>query len=249
MSTVPPQTLVDRLAGSGGVAARARAGMWQDFVAHSLDAIDQAMRILDMQDLGFDHHAEPTYWRRRTRKVGTIQTKLPEEDSITDVLTRALEHVRERAPAASYLRRNEICFPQQQPRKQQHRLGPHARTTDIQVRSLSRAFLDLRIEAKVLFDTADVAHYCGDKGLLRFSDAEPYTDQPIGMMIGYTLRDDSRWLADIEQASLKNATVRVFEDILVGGRTVRMSISKRQSADDVSVFHILLPFKTDPDCR
>ncbi|WP_454882632.1 hypothetical protein [Sphingomonas oryzagri] len=249
MSSVPPQTLVDRLAGSGGVAARARAGMWQDFLAHSLDAIDKAMRVLDAQGLGFDHHAEPTYWRRRARKVDSVTIRLPEEDSVTDVLTRALEHVRENSPATSYLRRHEICFPQQQPRRQQRRLGPHARTTDIQVRSLSRSFLDLRIEAKVLFDTADVAHYCGEKGLLRFSDAEPYTDQPIGMMIGYSLRDDARWLSDIEQTSSMSVMVKSFEDVLVGERIVRMSISTRQSADDVSVVHLLLPFRTDPDCR
>lgn len=249
MSTAPPPTLADRIARGGGLAARMRANMWQDFVAHSLDAIDQAMRVLDTLGLGFDHEAEPTYWRRRTRKVNAVMTKLPEEDAITDVLTRALEHVRENSPATSFLRRNEICFPQQQPRKQQRRLGPHARTTDIQVRSLSRSFLDLRIEAKVLFDTADVAHYCGDKGLLRFSDVEPYTDQPIGMMIGYSLRDDARWLLDIERRSLRRAEVKSFEDVLVGGRTARISISTRQSSAEVGVLHLLLPFRTSPDCR
>ena len=249
MSTEPPQTLADRLAGSGGLTARMRANMWQDFVAHSLDAIDQAMRVLDALELGFDYEAEPTYWRRRTRKVNAVATKLPEEDSITDVLTRALEHVRENSPPTSYLRRNEICFPQQQPRKQQRRLGPHARTTDIQVRSLSRSFLDLRIEAKVLFDTADVAHYCGEKGLLRFSDIDPYTDQPIGMMIGYSLRDEARWLPDIERVSSTNVAVKTFEDVLVSGRTIRMSMSTRHSSADVGVVHLLLPFRTDPDCR
>ena len=216
---------------------------------HVLEAIDDAMKVLTAHNLGFDHEAEPTYWRRRTRKVNYLARKLPEEDSITDVLTRALEYVRDNSLPDSYLKRNQVCFPQQQPRRQQRRLGPYGRTTDIQARSLNQSFLDLRIEAKILFDGSDVDHYCGENGLLRFSDVEPYTDQPIGMMIGYTLRDDAAWLSRIEANAIASSQVRGFGNVTVGGTTVRISSSISVATNEVSVIHLVLPFRTDPDCR
>lgn len=229
--------------------ARARAGMWETFVDQSLTAIYAAMTVLASKGLGSDHELEASYWRNRKRKVGKIATRIPAEDSITDVLTRALELVRERSAPTGYLRRHEIAFIPQQPRKIQSRLGSSAQTTDIQVRSLKQSMLDLRIEAKVLFDGADVTHYCGDKGLLRFSDTEPYTDKPVGMMIGYSLREEAGWMGKIEAKSVPSAMVRSFEDVTVAGRTLRMSMSTRPSSTDVAVIHLLLPFNTDPDCR
>lgn len=242
-------TLAEIVADGGDTRAILRARVWEEFVDNSLGAIDQAMAVLTARGLGYNHEAEPSYWRRRTRTVANILSKLPEEDSITDVLSRALEYVREHAPATSYLRRNQICFPPQQPRKQQRKLGTHALTTDIQVRSLSRSFLDLQIEAKVLFEARDVKHYCGGKGLLRFSDRDPYTDQPVGMMVGYSLRDDMRWIGEIEANTAAYTQVRSFADVRVGGRTVRVSVSSRHKMQDVTVIHLFLPFRTDPDAR
>lgn len=233
-----------------GVLAQVRAQMWEEFTARTLAALREAAAMLAAQSLGYDHESAKGYWGSGKRLVRKQPVKLPRENAITHVMVQALDIIRENAGADDLLRKQQVCFPSQQPRKRQNRLGSDALTTDIQARSLLNPYLDLRIEAKVLFGSSDVAQYCGKDGLLRFADAEPYTDQPIGMMVGYTVRhEDSRWLKDIDARGSKAAQVKSLSSLALGGEILLATTLPSAATGEVVVLHVLLPFETKPSAR
>jgi hypothetical protein len=237
--------LSDHVAGEGATAML-RARVWEEFTARVLAALREAMAFLAHGD----HETKAGYWCTGTRLAKGIKVHLPQEDAITDALTRALEAIRQQSSPDDLLRRRQICFPSQQPRSKQSRLGSSALTTDIQARSLETVYLDLRIEAKVLFGGGDVAHYCGEKGLLRFSDPEPYTDQPVGMMIGYAVRrDDAHWAKSIQAKAGSSKQVKGFQPVAVDGEEVLSSTLLTHAHGEVLVLHLFLPFETKPSAR
>ena len=234
----------------GTVGGDARAKGWERFAAMACDALRQAADILSAHGLGFDHTAAAGYWASGSRKAKGSDVVLPLENGITDPLVRALELVRAAAPPEHLISRYQVCFVQQQPRKKQNKVGSKAYTTDIQVRSLVVPELDLRIEAKVLFGGADVSAYCGKNGLLRFADAEPYTDQHVGMMLGYSVRrDDAHWLKEIQKNATSLTAVGPFEKLDLEGAHVTGSLVTSHATGHVLVLHMLLPFETNPSAR
>lgn len=233
-----------------GVLAQLRARMWEEFSARTIAALREAASMLASQKLGYDHENAKGYWGSGKRYVRQQAVQLPRENAITHVLSEALEIIREKAASNDLLKKQQVCFPSQQPRKKQNRVGSEALTTDIQARSLRNPHLDLRIEAKVLFGSRDVDHYCGNKGLLRFADAEPYTDQPIGMMLGYTVRHaDDHWLNDIVSKGSKAAQVTGFSAVALEDEALLASTLPSAATGTVLVLHVLLPFETKPSAR
>lgn len=214
------------------------------------DALRDAANILNAHGLGFDHTAADGYWASGSRKAKGSNVVLPLENGITDPLVRALELVRAAAPPEHLISRYQVYFVQQQPRKRQNKVGSKAYTTDIQIRSLVVPELDLRIEAKVLFGGGDVTAYCGKNGLLRFADAEPYTDQHVGMMLGYSVRrDDDYWLKEIQKTATSLTAVKPFETLDLDGSLVTGSLVTSHATGQVLVLHLLLPFETNPSAR
>ncbi|WP_152528019.1 hypothetical protein [Sphingobium lactosutens] len=243
-------TFHSRVPGGGTAGGDARAKGWERFAAMACNALRDAADILGSYGLGFDHTALDGYWASGSRKAKGSDVVLPMENGITDPLVRALELVRAAAPPEHLISRYQVCFVQQQPRKKQNKLGSKAYTTDIQVRSLVVPDLDLRIEAKVLFGGGDVAAYCGKNGLLRFADAEPYTDQHVGMMLGYSVRrDDAHWFKEIQKTATSLTAVGPFEMLDLDGGRVTGSLVNSHATGQVLVLHMLLPFETNPSAR
>lgn len=227
-----------------------RSRMWQRFASMAVEALQQAAAILNSNGLGFDHTKAAGYWSSRPRRAGRTPVRVPLENGVTDPLVRALELVRRSAANDHLISTLQVYFVQQQPRATQKRVGSKAYTTDIQIRSLTVEHLDLRVEAKVLFAGRDVTAYCGQDGLLRFAHAEPYTDQPVGMMLGYTgRRADPHWLNSIEKKARSLPDVIGFHQVDLGRATVSASLVKSHATGSVLVLHLLLPFETDPSAR
>ncbi|MGA1859863.1 hypothetical protein VH569_28085 [Azospirillum sp. 11R-A] len=224
--------------------------LWERFAAMAIESIQQAGVLLASKGLGFDHTLSDGYWSEKPREVYKTKVRVPLENGITDPLVRALEVVRQSAPEDHLISRLQVCFVQQQPRATQKRVGSKAYTTDIQIRSLKVEKLDLRVEAKMLFAGKDVSAYCGPDGLLRFADAEPYTDQPVGMMLGYSARrDDAHWLKLIEGKSKPSDAVIGFHQVGLASGPVSASVLRSHATQNVVVLHMLLPFESDPSAR
>jgi hypothetical protein len=249
LTTPAAKPLRNHVAGNGA-AAMLKARVWEEFTARTVAALREAMTVLAQHGIGFDHETKRGYWGGGKRSVKGTRVLLPRENAITDALTRALEVVRQDASPDDLLRKRQICFPPQQPRSRQSRLGSDALTTDIQARSLETSYLDLRIEAKVLFGSGDVIHYCGDKGLLRFANAEPYTEQPVGMMIGYSVRhDEAHWANRIQAKASGSPEVRSFQHVTLETEEILSSTLTSHASGEVLVLHLVLPFETKPSAR
>jgi hypothetical protein len=245
LSSVAAKSFSDQLAGTGAVALL-QARVWEEFTGRVVSALRQAMDVLSSGD----HEKKIGYWCKGTRSIKGTKVHLPQEDSITHALTEALEIVRQHSAPDDFLKKRQISFPQQQPRPKQSRLGKSALTTDIRAYSLEEIYLDLRIEAKVLFGSSDVTHYCGEKGLLRFSNPEPYTQQAVGMMVGYSVRhDDGHWTKRIEAKASGVAPVKSFQVIDLGGEELLSSTLASHACGEVLVVHLMLPFETKPSAR
>ena len=247
--TSNPAPLSSHLPGTD-VRAQLRARVWEQFTTRVIAALREAATILATQGLGYDHESAQGYWGAGKRSIRKQAVLLPRENAITHVMTDALEIIRLNAKANDLLHKQQVCFPQQQPRKKQKRVGSDALTTDIQARSLAIPYLDLRIEAKILFGSRDTDHYCGENGLLRFANAEPYTDQPVGMMLGYAVRHtDAHWLKNIEVKASKSSQVKSFNSVMVGSEELLASTLPSHATGEVIVLHVLLPFETKPSAR
>lgn len=245
----PPPRFRDNVPGSSGFLGRVRAKAWEDFVVMAVEALRQAAAILHARALPNDHQVDGYWGDGRYDVLGTA-VSLPMENGITDPLVRALDIVRAGAHRNHALKKLQVTVAQQQPRATQYRVGSRALTTDIQIRSLAIAHLDLRIEAKVLFDGGDAATYCGPDGLARFSDPEPYTDQPVGMMIGYSVRrEDAHWFDAIARHTAEGPAVRWRSDILLGAETILATLSSSHATGEVLVCHVIIPFETEPSSR
>lgn len=239
----------DRVPGSVGFLGSIRAQAWERFAAMAVAALREAAIILHAKGLPFDHEHEG-YWGDGKYRVLGAGVKVPLENGITDSLVRALQIVRTNAPMDHPISELQVYFVQQQPRETQKKVGSKAYTTDIQIRSLKVEYLDLRVEAKVLFDASDVTAYCGNEGLLRFAHPEPYTDQHVGMMLGYSVRhDDAHWLNRIEAKAMPFQPVKPFADVVLDNDVVRTSTTASHATGEVLVIHLMLPFETAPSAR
>lgn len=243
-------TLRDRLPTTDDPLGHMRANIWERFVSRAVEALYEASEVLAQKRLPFDHETVNGYWRAGQYNVRGTQVEVPEENGITDALVRALQNIGEAVHETDPINEYEIYFAQQQPRAIQNSLGSKAYTTDIQIRSRKLAYLDLRIEAKVLFSGADATAYCGQQGLLRFAHPEPYTDQIVGMMLGYSIRQsDEHWLTRIQQKSQPQTCVLDFDQLKIGARDLYGSTLSSHATGKVVVLHLLLPFNSRPSSR
>ena len=233
----------------------ARAGdlahvVWENFVDRVTSALFEAELLIRTGRAPFDFLAKEGWWRNSSGQVRGKPVKVPAENSITDLLVRTLEQIRNAAGAGDLLHQQGIIFSQQAPRRTQARIGSKALTTDIRAVSASLPNLDLRIEAKVLLGKNDLSSYCGSKGLLRFGDVkEPYTDAPVGVMLGYFVRYDGQyWKRSIETKIQPLNCVAETSDISSAGQVVLACDLTRGTAR-TTVLHVALSFDTDPDAR
>lgn len=233
----------------GGYLAQVRGEVWEGFVARVVELLVLAAGKIAANEPGYDDQAHPTWWTKGRRSAHGQKVAIALEDSVTDALCRAVWKLRHDLPADHFMRVNQIFVAEQQPRERQKRRGSSALTTDLRIASSELRYLDLRIEAKPLFDSGDVTRYCGYDGLMRFADTEPYTDKAVGMMLGYTFRhDDLHWYGRIVDVASRKHNIQSFETIDAEGRPLKMC-RLRWSGNDVCVLHLLLPFPSSPCAR
>jgi hypothetical protein len=102
--------------------------------------------------------------------------------------------------------------------------------------------IELVFEAKRLMGS-DAGDYTGAEGMGRFCCAEPYSDQPVGGMLGFVLENTApSWVLAIEEKVGKKLVAEVTPS---GGKsTVHYSVEERTAAGlpDVLLLHRLIDF-------
>lgn len=234
---------------SEGYLGAVRAAVWETFLISVVALLKSAARRINRGDAGFDYQSLKSWWGTGSYPVLNGHVRLPLENSVTDALSRACEAIRRSRRPNHFLIEKQIFIAQQQPRQEQLQLGDAALRTDIQIASSSLHYLDLRIEAKRILGGGDVSDYCGEEGLMRFAHAEPYTNQPVGMMLGYTFRhDDDHWHVEIEQRATSNGAT-CFKTLRAGRWNLPSCTVTSPSHGDVLVVHLLVPFESKPSAR
>ncbi|HEY5720899.1 MAG TPA: hypothetical protein VIT45_01120 [Allosphingosinicella sp.] len=234
---------------SEGYLGSVRAVVWETFLVNVVALLKSAARRISRGEEGFDYQSRKSWWGSGSYPVLNGHVRLPLENSITDALARACEAIRRGRRPNHFLIEKQIFIAQQQPREQQAQLGDTAYKTDIQIASSSLHYLDLRIEAKRILGGGDVTDYCGEEGLMRFAHAEPYTNQPVGMMLGYIFRhDDVHWQAEIEGRAVANGAT-CFGTLRAGRWILPSCTVTSPTVGEVLVIHLLLPFESKPSAR
>lgn len=255
MTAPAAPTIAERLAASHPSTSFARAALWQEFVDVALSVLRRAERDLRSPTTWSRFAQREGWWLGAQRKSANgAKVAVPSEDAITDALMELAEAIRKETLDDDPLKRQQITFDPQVRRPPHPRIGRKALTTDIRIRSLAIPDLEVRIEAKLLFRPKDLTDaYCGDKGLLRFADPRhPYTDRPIGFMLGYALQDHGAdWDARIRTALPGIGQVKSTGEVGAGGETRPVSDMEwgTEERQKVSVIHLFMEFDTDPSCR
>lgn len=231
----------------------AKYAMWQSFVDRTVRLLRSVeVEIADPVIIGTFTSREG-WWLKRKQKVKGGTVRIPSEDAMTD----AIEEIAERLLKASRPAdpaQEHLAVHTQSKRPPHRRIGPKALKNDIRVRSTVTDELDLRIEAKPLWSKAQLdSTYMGPKGMLRFADpAHPYTDRPVGMMLGYALRDPiPDWHAQTRSGLAVVSQASNVDDVTSAGESLPACDLTWGSAPDqkVCVVHLIMKFETDPTSR
>lgn len=245
--TTKPATVASTMPSGGGYLDRVRAQVWDEFTKSVVAMLEcAASRVAADHPIAFS--TRRGWWGEGSHEVLGHDVRIPLENAITDALVRTCKDLLSSRRPNHFLVQKRIFVVQQQPRELQDRLGSAAYTTDIQFASSSVPHLDLRIEAKRLLGGSHVGDYVGPEGLLRFAHSEPYTVQPVGMMIGYAFRyDRAHWSSVIDRQL--PSWVPALQQLRVGRWTIPGGIVANPTVGDVLVLHLFLPIPSLPDAR
>lgn len=228
---------------------RVRARTWEAFLDRIVELMNEARDCIVRGDMEFDYQARKTWWGTGLYPIRGRTVTLPLENSITDALARSCETLRRSLKPSDFMIRKQISIAQQVPRRIQNALGDAAYTTDLQFASLTLHDLDLRIEAKRIFGADDITEYCGEEGLLRFSHDEPYTDRPVGMMLGYSLRHEHPHWNEAIANHRQVQGVYQFGSVRIAGLALPTCLAHSRTVGDVLVVHMLMDFESRPSAR
>jgi hypothetical protein len=225
--------------------------IWSNFIEAVVQTVREAERRLQTPSVWTFYAAKVGWWRRTLQKnANGAQVSIPEENSITEALSAILEDLRNEAGPNHPLYEQNIVFTPQQPRRRQGRIGPRSLTTDIRAHVPGNRELDLRIEAKILFKKGDLrSEFCSERGIRRFADAEnPYTDGPIGAILGYAVsRTIGAWETDLETSLAHVNEVRRTSRVEIDAiPTLTSEIEVGAAERIVIVFNLLMKFQTSP---
>jgi hypothetical protein len=245
-------TLLARLS-SSHTANRFALEIWSTFVTGVVRAIDRAGHSLAQPTVHAVHAGKAGWWLNRERRnlAGEL-VRVPSEDAITSALVAQLEDLRRSSGPGDPLFDLNIVFASQQPRRTQTRTGSLELTTDIRAHVPDNETLDLRIEAKVLFDEGDLSRqYLTHRGLLRFADdANPYSDTIVGAMLGYAVcPHPDGWSETIGAALATVGPASLVNHVGLAGRAepvLTCDITSPAVGRKVTVLHLLIRQLTDP---
>lgn len=223
--------------------ASMKTALWHNVLANAVWALKEAEASLQTPDR-HAHYTTKAGWWRTAPKQGR---KIPSETAVTEALVDEIERLRrlaasQGASAVSDLgfgNFEHLAFAVEQPRRVKVGLGDKSKPTDIRVYLTGSPAIDLRIEAKTLVSNAEIqTEYLSDRGMMRFCDPhEPYTIEPFGGMVAYTV----------------SATPTEWSDQIKAGLTSTLGAAKvghrRFHSDQVEtlVCELERPAYVDPD--
>ncbi|MGP7795624.1 hypothetical protein [Sphingomonas sp. CLY1604] len=239
--------MASTMPGGAGYLDRVRAQVWDEFVRNVVAMLQcAAARVAADRPVAFS--TRNGWWGEGGHRVLGHDVRIPLENAVTDALVRSCKDLLRRRRPNHFLVQKQIFVVQQQPREVQDRLGSAAYTTDIQFASSSVPDLDLRIEAKRLLGASHLGDYLGSEGLLRFAHREPYTVQPVGMMLGYVFQHDpAHWSARIDRQMPSSSSA--LQRLKVGRWNIPGGILGNPTVGDVLVLHLLVTLPSRPDAR
>lgn len=247
-------TLAERLKTSHPSMPAIGREVWQSFVAKAIGLLERVEERLKDESVWVTFANREGWWLPTKRKVARdVLVKVPGENAIThaieEIASQILRETRPDDPLTDHLRLDAQVV-----RPPHHRIGSSALTTDIRITSCQIQDLEIRLEAKLLFSSGDLkSHYLGAKGLLRFADSKaPYTDKPVGCMLGYRLRhSQDHWDGHIFERLEDMTEVTSLGSVDVGGRKAIASELEWGEGDAcrVMVLHLGMDYETDPSCR
>jgi hypothetical protein len=232
--------------------------LWSNHVAVALSILREVE--VDLRNPDRLAQFQKTGWWRRKRRANHngVSVRVPNEDAITDAVVERIRQLQEDPVQGSVIGSNrDLAFHSQQRRRRQAGIGPDGlKDTDITAYRFDEICLDLRIEAKLVFERADLdAEYFSARGLPRFADPEsPYTTEILGGMIAYCVsRDAVTWTACIARDLHAMDGITSVAQVLVAGEDEGLLCCDVHRADDahpvVTVFHLGLEFDTEPVSR
>lgn len=248
--------LLERLQGTHAPGiSLAKLLLWSTHLEVAVGMLEEAADDLaDPANLA--EYIKPGWWRTKARaNERGIMVSVPNEDAITDAIVERIHQLKEIAPDGSVIAANRtMSIRAQELRRGQAGIGPLGlKDTDITAYRFDQIGLDLRIEAKVVFDGDDLTkEYLSDRGILRFADAEnPYTREVLGGMVSYCVtKAGGHWR---DQIATGLRSLPSVEDV---GRVARVGSDASLLCCDVrrgggacgrvTVIHFELRFQTDP---
>ncbi len=243
-------TIEQRLSASHAASYNAFAlRIWSRFAEAVVAAVDEAGSRLRDVDRVRCYSSLQGWWRRSEhRNPSGVMVKAPAEDAITHALVVELERLRNDSRKGDPLFDLNIAFVEQQPRRNQKRIGPDALTTDIRAFVPDVRGLDMRIEAKVLRHRSDlIAEYLGPRGMLRFADDDnPYADTPVGAMLAYVVAPIDPDFTEALVTDLSRTDQALLIDRLTIGETLLPACDLVRADGRVTVLHMSQIHETSP---
>jgi hypothetical protein len=246
-------SLFERLQAHGLDAIQAE--IWSKFIHAIVDAIRVAEANLCELEAWSKYCQMAGAFRRARKTKKNVLPRLPAEEGLTDAIVQQLQSHRAAVPEGHFLREWEVHFEPEGHVRSERRIGKRSRRCDIRARSyrLVRA-PDLIFEAKVVDSDSDIAkRYLGPDGLGCFTNPpDPYTQEPIGGLIAYTVSSDpAHWLSRIRSAfSSAPSRLLSLSTVKVGVRLEEILVAEVERTKlglaSILIINLVLTFETDP---
>lgn len=255
------------MSGGNAMLGDLKVKLWRNVLANTVWALRAAETNLKSADRYAYFSGKSGWWR--AKPVGGV--KIPSETAVSEALVEEIERIvrvavgqgLDRVSTLGFGGLEQLCFTVEQPRAVKVGIGDKSKPTDIRVYRAGGTLIDLRIEAKTILTPAEIkAEYMSARGLLRFCDPlEPYTIEPYGGMLAYTVSGtSSEWCDNIrtELESALGARNVARERFHVGqSETLTCELERPAYLDPdgvigvvpagpVCVFHMALELTTEP---
>jgi len=236
--------------------------VWEQMIHQVISLFHLAERRLRTPELIEQYQGYRGWWRDAEHQVDGREGVylIPEETAVSQALLETMRSIKD-----EYLLGDEesalgfelgdldrLEFSLEDNRAERRTIGRFARPTDFRFYFRETGGMDLRIEAKTLLVGGDInSAYLSDRGINRFSDPEePYTTDLIGGMVAYTVSENRvHWRAKVQerlQSNFEHDLPEPVGSILFNNVAYK---NKKETRDEVLVFHFVLEFDADPRAR
>lgn len=227
------------------------------YVPHKANLVAMLVNCA-VETLGFAEQALESGWGEFCQKKKALRDSpvrspkgrvlRPDENAMTYEVGEYVDHYFRALPPTHPYR--SIKFQYEKPLPSKKLAGNSQKSMDMRYSVNFLGGPELVIEAKPLYDEADIApRYLGDEGIERFTRAdEPYTQEEIGAMLGYVESSQHEaWKHRIRDALENHTPCQMVVDVglpswnpLVTGT----SHARAHRGDSIWLLHFLLKYPT-----